>query len=117
MTAVRIEHRPSPPRTRLAGAPRRELRRGRRGGPAARPDRGASAAYTASPGRAVRACRLPAAVAVPAANWRLTDRGVTAVLVIGLMIMVAALTVVGLTALRVTGPDYRPEVSAFAQAR
>ena len=51
------------------------------------------------------------------ASWRLTDRGVAVVLVVGLMIMVAALTVVGLTAVQVTGSDYRPGGSALAQPR
>ena len=45
-------------------------------------------------------------------NWRLTDRGVAVVLVVGLMIMVAALTVVGLTAMSVTGDGYQSMVSA-----
>jgi hypothetical protein len=49
--------------------------------------------------------------AAPAAAWRLTDRGVAVVLVAGLMIMVAALTVIGLTALKVTGEGYRVTVS------
>jgi hypothetical protein len=52
------------------------------------------------------------AAASPAASWRLTDRGVAVVLVAGLMIMVAALTVIGLTAAKVTGEGYRVTVSA-----
>jgi hypothetical protein len=65
-----------------------------------------------------RACVLPsppttrAPVASAATAWRLTDRGVALVLVIGLMIMVAALTVVGLTAVTVTDEGYRATVSA-----
>lgn len=43
---------------------------------------------------------------------RLTDRGIAVVLVVGLMIMVAALTVVGLTAMKVTGDGYRGAVTA-----
>ena len=43
-----------------------------------------------------------------AVSMRLTDRGIAAVMVIGLMIMVTALVVIGLTALRVTGPGYAP---------
>lgn len=65
------------------------------------------------------ACELPSPeiVLAPAARqesfgWRLTDRGVALVLVVGLMIMVAAMTVVGLTALRVTGGGYQTSVSA-----
>ena len=53
-------------------------------------------------------------VAVPSpspAGWRLTDRGVAVVIVTGLMIMVAALTVIGLTALRVTSDGYQTTVS------
>jgi hypothetical protein len=44
--------------------------------------------------------------------WQLTDRGVAVLLVAGLMIMVAALTVVGLTAVTVTGEGYRATVSS-----
>jgi hypothetical protein len=112
MTAVSIAH-PSA-RTELVGSPRPGLGSGRRGGPPAHPGRGVSTAYAAPSGRALRGCRLPDA---PAASWRLTDRGVAVVLVIGLMIMVAALTVIGLTAVRVTGPDYRPDVASLAQLR
>lgn len=65
------------------------------------------------------ACQLPApepatasVEAVPHVGWQLTDRGVAVVLVVGLMIMVAAMTVVGLTALKVTGGGYQASVSA-----
>ena len=44
-------------------------------------------------------------------SWRLTDRGVAVVIVTGLMIMVAALTVVGLTAMRVTSDGYQATAS------
>jgi hypothetical protein len=40
-------------------------------------------------------------------DWRLTDRGIAVVLVIAVMILTAASVVIGLTAARVTGPDYR----------
>jgi hypothetical protein len=70
--------------------------------------------------RRARACSLPApgltAARVSsissAPTWRLTERGVAVVLVVGLMIMVAALTVVGLTAAKVTGAGYQATVSA-----
>jgi len=70
--------------------------------------------------RRAQACSLPApeVSAAPltsmssAPTWRLTERGVAAVLVVGLMIMVAALTVVGLTAVKVTGAGYQATVSA-----
>ena len=39
-------------------------------------------------------------------SWRLTERGIAVVLVARLLIVTAALTVVGLTALRVTGERY-----------
>jgi len=42
------------------------------------------------------------------ASMRLTDRGIAVVMAVGLMIMVTALMVIGLTALRVTGPGYVP---------
>jgi hypothetical protein len=64
---------------------------------------------------AARSCTpSPSLIATPVSypTWRLTDRGVAVVLVIGLMIMVAALTVVGLTAMSVTGDGYQATVSA-----
>jgi len=94
---------------------------GRAAGPNLRPAAGCSSPVTgrAAVGRA-QACSLPAPdvsrVSVTsmssAATWRLTDRGVAVVLVLGLMIMVAALTVVGLTAVTVTSDGYQPTVSA-----
>ena len=63
-----------------------------------------------------RSCVMPqpqvVAATVSEPTWRLTDRGVAVLLVVGLMIMVAALTVVGLTAITVTGEGYRATVSA-----
>jgi hypothetical protein len=48
--------------------------------------------------------------------WRLTDRGIALVLVTGLLIVTAALAVVGLTAVRVTGERYSdPGHSVLAQ--
>ena len=38
-------------------------------------------------------------------DWRLTDRGIAVVLVIAAMILTAAIAVIGLTAVRVTGPS------------
>jgi hypothetical protein len=49
-------------------------------------------------------------------DWRLTDRGVALVMVIAGMILTAALVVIGLTALRVTGPDYGPGFAESPQA-
>jgi hypothetical protein len=38
------------------------------------------------------------------ADWRLTDRGIAVVMVIAAMILTAAIAVIGITAVRVTGP-------------
>jgi hypothetical protein len=77
-------------------------------------------ALTRRPVARTHGCAMPApeltvapmAASIWAPTWRLTDRGIAVVLVIGLMIMVAALTVVGLTAAKVTGEGYQPAVSA-----
>lgn len=94
---------------------------GRSAGPILRPVEACPA-----PGLARRSVGRPHACALPRPDvdgatrpgpaptpaWRLTDRGVALVLVTGLMIMVAALTVVCLTALKVTGEGYQPSASA-----
>jgi multisubunit Na+/H+ antiporter MnhC subunit len=54
----------------------------------------------------VRACRVDR-VSQSATSWRLTDRGIALVLVLTAMIVLAAVTVVGLTAWRVTSPGYQ----------
>lgn len=50
-------------------------------------------------------------------DWRLTDRGIAVVIVIAAMILTAALVVIGLTVVRVTGPDYRAGFEESAQAQ
>jgi hypothetical protein len=89
--------------TRAPGRPRR--RTGRGTGPQARPDR-----PLAGGTRVLRpqSCAVEAPAVSVAANpgWRLTERGIALVLVTGLLVVTAALTVVGLTALRVTGERY-----------
>lgn len=107
------------PGTRPLRSRRPSFGSGRGAAPVLRP-----AAACPAPGLArgatagARACALPvpepdsAGSRAAAVTWRLTDRGVATVLVAGLMIMVAALTVVGLTAFKVTGEGYRPTVSA-----
>ena len=55
---------------------------------------------------AVRACRVNRS-SQPATSWRLTDRGIALVLVLTAMIVLAALSVIGLTAWRVTSPGYQ----------
>ena len=44
-------------------------------------------------------------------EWRLTDRGIAVVMVVAVMILTAALAVIGLTAVRVTSADYSADVS------
>ena len=51
-------------------------------------------------------CGSEEATASPA-DWRLTDRGIAVVMVIAVMILTAALVVIGFTAVRVTDPDFR----------
>jgi hypothetical protein len=43
-------------------------------------------------------------------EWRLTDRGIALVMVVAVMILSAALAVIGLTAVRVTSADYGADV-------
>ncbi len=111
-----------PTAARSVVRPRRRTRpaqgSGREAGPRLRPAQPVSTQSLSRPvNSAARACVMPTPapiVAVPSARpagWRLTDRGVAVVIVTGLMIMVAALTVVGLTALRVTSDGYQATVS------
>lgn len=102
-TVQRVVAAPS----RAPGRPGR--RSGRGSGPQARPTRPLTAAPA---GRArvlaPQGCALAApAQVVPASGaWQLTERGIAVVLITALLIVTAALTVVGLTALRVTGERY-----------
>lgn len=116
MTAARPA--PASPRPTRRVRPRRSGRgSGRAAAPNLRPAVFWAAPTTARrPIPAARSC-TPVAPALEVAvgsatGWRLTDRGVAVVLVVGLMIMVAALTVVGLTAMSVTGDGYQATVSA-----
>jgi hypothetical protein len=52
----------------------------------------------------------PCEEATAPSEWRLTDRGITVVVVVAVMILTAALAVIGLTALRVTSADYGADV-------
>jgi len=118
MSALTIEHRltASPARRpptdapgRWSQAPARPNRgTGRRTGPQARPGQAVEAPSLHRPAEArVQGCLADAATSSPAA-WQLTDRGIAVVLTVTVMIVFAALTVVGLTALRVTSPSYQP---------
>lgn len=96
--------------------PARPGRRSGRGtGPQARPARPVTGGT-----RVLRpqACAVEAPAPRPAAGgagWRLTERGIALVLVTGLLIVTAALTVVGLTALRVTGERYAGSQTVLVQ--
>lgn len=117
MSAMTIEHNlaASPARPARVDAPgRRHLLPGRAGrgtgrrtGPQARPGQAVEAPTLRRPTAArVQACTAEIAAGSPAV-WRLTDRGIAVVLTMTLMIVFAAMTVVGLTALRVTSPSYQ----------
>jgi hypothetical protein len=51
------------------------------------------------------------------AKWQLTDRGIAAVIVIAVVLMTAALVVIGLTAVRVTSADYDVSIQRSEQVR
>jgi hypothetical protein len=51
------------------------------------------------------------------ADWRLTDRGIAVVMVIAAMILTAAIAVIGITAVRVTGPGADPGLREPRQAQ
>jgi hypothetical protein len=55
---------------------------------------------------AVRACRV-GTDSRSATSWRLTDRGIALVLTLAALLVVAAVTVIGLTAWRVTSHGYQ----------
>ncbi len=61
-----------------------------------------------------RSCRIDGTVPIRDLDfdWRLTRRGVTVIMIIGLAIAAAALTVIGATVARVTADDYRPTVQS-----
>jgi hypothetical protein len=48
------------------------------------------------------------AIAHATGSWQLTDRGIVVAMAIAAMILTAAVVVIGLTAVRVTSPDYDP---------
>lgn len=96
---------------RAPGRPGRRhgRRHGRGSGPQARPARpltGAPARRPAVPRPQSCSVEAPGRVVPGTGAWRLTERGIALVLVTALLIVTAALTVVGLTALRVTGDRY-----------
>ena len=121
----------SPTRLRPPSVLKPAHRRGSARGPLARPVRPApippplATWYFAGGSRgvapprsdgAVRACRVDP-VTRPSGPWRLTDRGIAIVLILTAMIVMAAVTVIGLTAWRVTGPAPGHQATGVAQLR
>ena len=107
MSSPTIEtHRPAPSGRTRVDPRRRGLGSGRRNGPWARPVHAVPAPTLAKHQRStVQACRLEGSAGARL-GWQLTDRGIAVIMVLGLMIATAALSVVGLTAIRVTSTDY-----------
>lgn len=64
--------------------------------------------------RPARSCQVVGASVTSQPTWRLTERGIALVLVLAVMVAVAAVVVVGLTAVRVTGPNFQPGASQVA---
>ena len=100
--------------TRIATAPgtrTRPRRAGRGSGRASRPQ-ARPPRPVAGPDLAFDAPVLAHGCAVvrpcEATRWRLTERGIALIIATGLAIATAALVVVGLTAMRVTGDGYAP---------
>lgn len=59
-------------------------------------------------GRSLLQVRACTAEAGHAASFRLTERGMAVIMVAALMLLVSAVVVIGLTFVRVTGPNYVP---------
>jgi hypothetical protein len=77
---------------------------GRGVAPRSGPRRAVGGPFVAAPGlRDIRGCTVDATVPAPI---RVTERGIAVILIGGLLLLVSALVVVGLTAARVTAPDY-----------
>jgi hypothetical protein len=51
------------------------------------------------------------------ADWRLTDRGIAVIMVIAAIILIAGMTVIGITAVRVTSPGGDPGVQESRQVQ
>lgn len=93
----------------VRGPGRPGRRTGRGSGPQARPARPLTGAPARrAPVQRPQSCSVeaPGRVVPGTGGWRLTERGIALVLITALLIVTAALTVVGLTALRVTGDRY-----------
>jgi hypothetical protein len=101
---------------RPAPAVRPARRSGRGTRPSARPPRPLDIPLVkVAPGARARSCAVAVPTPAPtraASSWRLTDRAIALVVVTGLVVVTAALAVVGLTALRVTGDRYHVPASS-----
>ena len=73
--------------------------------PRSRPPAVSSPFVTGRGVREVRACTAEAAHAAP---LRLTERGMAVIMVTALMLLISAVVVIGLTVVRITGPNYVP---------
>ena len=123
-TATRSEQRteglePQPGRSRDGSKVRPGWTSGRGAGPLARPARRVDPPRLRSTrGLSARSCTAETAVgrqpSYAQSVVRLTDRGIAVILVTGVMIVWAAATVVGLTALRVTGDGAQPLPAPYA---
>ena len=69
------------------------------------------------PGRSLLEVRACTAEAGQAAPLRLTERGMAVIMVAALMLLVSAVVVIGLTVVRVTGPNYVPYGQTFGVDR
>jgi hypothetical protein len=106
--------RRAPQRTRTGGGP------GRRLGPGSLSPKpvgeGEARLRAARPARACSVEPRSVAASLPcdvAARVRLTERGIAVILTTGVIIVVAALTVLCLTALRVTGESAEPLTASY----
>ncbi len=95
------------------------VRPGRRSGrshsPTSRPEGAVKAPVLRQVQSRPRTCEVAGAVP-QSSTWRLTDRGITMVLVVATMIAMAALSVIGLTAARVTSERFQSAASMVTQS-
>lgn len=107
---------PQPGRRIPSPRPLRPGRRsGRSNGPTSRPVGAVKAPTLTQPGSGVYACDVSRPVAAMSSTWRLTDRGIATVLVVATMIAVAAVSVIALTAARVTSERFQSAALLAAQ--
>ncbi len=124
MSPVTVEREPglapallhSLPPGRTVSSPVRPGRRsGRSPSPTSRPEGAVKAPVLRQVRSRPHACEVTGAVP-QSSEWRLTDRGITMILVVATMIAMAALSVIGLTAARVTSERFQSATSIVAQS-